>query len=58
MAKEKLVPIFIPLDPQNPEQTVVRFQKDGVDFAVLKDEVVNVPQWVKDCAIQSGLIKK
>ena len=58
MAKEKLVPIFIPLDPQNPKEVVVRFQKDGEDFAVLKDEVVNVPEWVKECAIQAGLIKK
>lgn len=55
---EKLVNILIPEDPQNPDFKIVRFQRDGVWFHVVRGELTEVPEWVKESAIQAGFIKK
>ena len=55
---EKKVRIFIPSDPQNENYKAIRFQRDGVDFWVVRGKEQLVPEWVRDCAIQAGYIEQ
>ena len=53
---EKKVHLLIPKDPQNEQYNVVRFQRDGIDFCVIRGEDMMVPEWVKEAAKQAGYI--
>ena len=53
---EKKVKILIPIDPQNENFKIVRFQRDGVDFCVVRGKEMEVPMWVKEAAKQAGYI--
>ena len=53
---EKKVRLLIPIDPQNEQFKVVRFQRDGVDFCVIRGKEMMVPAWVEEAAKQAGYI--
>lgn len=52
----KKIKILIPIDPQNEHLKTVHFQRDGIDFCVLRGHEMEVPEWVAECAKQAGYI--